>query len=129
MLHVTRKFAFFARIEVKLNTTTLVMAGRKKGDGLGRLGGRQKGTENKTTQSMKALVAEFANDKFDAYKKAWNELEDKDKVSSFNSILKFVIPTSRDEAVDDKDRQSIDALFSILFDKKNKMQYLTFRNN
>lgn len=94
------------------------MAGRKKGDGLGRLGGRQKGTENKTTRSMKALVAEFADEKFDDYKRAWDELEDKDKVSSFNSLLKFVIPTARDEAADDKDRQSVDALFSRLFDKK-----------
>ena len=94
------------------------MAGRTKGDGLGKTGGRQKGTENKTTKSMKALVAEFADDKFEAYKIAWDELEDKDKVSSFNTLLKFVIPTARDEAADDKDRQSIDALFSRLFDKK-----------
>lgn len=93
------------------------MAGRTKGDGLGKTGGRQKGTENKTTQSMKALVTEFVNDKFEAYKEAWNELEDKDKVSSFNSLLKLVIPTARDEAADDKDRQSIDTLFSRLFDK------------
>lgn len=46
------------------------MAGRTKGDGLGKTGGRQKGTENKTTQSMKALVTEFVNDKFEAYKEA-----------------------------------------------------------
>lgn len=79
------------------------MAGRTKGDGLGKTGGRQKGTENKTTQSMKALVAEFPNDKFQAYKAAWNGLEDKDKVSSFNSLHKFFISTARDERADVKD--------------------------
>ncbi len=58
------------------------MAERTKGDGLGKTGGRQKGTENKTTRSMKALVAEFA---------------------------------------DDKDRQSVDALFTRLFEIKDKI--------
>lgn len=94
------------------------MARRTKGDGLGKTGGCQKGTENKTRRHMKALVAEFADEKLEDYKAAWDELEDKNKVSSFNCLLKFVIPTAWVEAANDRDRQSVDALFSRLFKKK-----------
>lgn len=112
------KFVLFAEMILKLNKTTIVMAGRKKGDGLGRFGGRTKGTPNKTTKTMKELVAKFAEDNFQKYIDAWEGLEDKDKVSTYNAMLKFVVPTARDEEADDKDRQSVEALFSRLFNKE-----------
>lgn len=67
--------------------------GRKKGDGLGKTGGRVKGTPNKITALSKELIKDFAVEKWPEFKKAWSKIEsNKDKADIYLKMLQYILP-------------------------------------
>lgn len=66
---------------------------RQKNDGLGRMGGRIKGTPNKITTELRDKFRQFAQDNFAKFEKEWKGLEGKDKCKVFIDICKFVVPS------------------------------------
>lgn len=66
---------------------------RQKGDGRGRLGGRAKGTPNKTTQSMRALLAKFCEENYDDFIEAYQRvLNPKERCEIYLKAQSFVTP-------------------------------------
>ena len=78
--------------------------------------GKPKGTKNKTTVKMKEIISSFMENKIDDVKKAFDKLEPKDKVNSFISLLKYVIPPARDPE-DDEQVDAVSSLVKRLFEK------------
>lgn len=67
--------------------------GRQKGDGRGRLGGREKGTPNKKTQSMRALLARFCEDKYEDFIETYERiLNPKERCEIYLKAQAFVTP-------------------------------------
>lgn len=54
--------------------------------------GRAKGSKNKTTIETKKELSVFMNRKYKDFEKAWKTLEPIDKVRTYISMLKYVIP-------------------------------------
>jgi hypothetical protein len=77
---------------------------RQKGDGRGRLGGRAKGTPNKTTQSMRALLTKFCEEKYkdfvDTYERVLNP---KERCEIYLKAQSFVTPKLNAVDLDVKD--------------------------
>ena len=66
---------------------------RQKGDGRGRLGGRAKGTPNKTTQNMRALLARFCEDNYEDFVATYQRvLNPKERCELYLKAQSFVTP-------------------------------------
>ena len=66
---------------------------RQKGDGRGRLGGRAKGTPNKTTQSMRALLARFCEEHYEDFVDTYERvLNPKERCELYLKAQSFVTP-------------------------------------
>lgn len=69
------------------------MAGRKKGDGLGRLGGRKAGTPNKITKEKRELIAKFIDENWDDFQSSFTKIDKPEaKCSIMVSLLPFAFP-------------------------------------
>lgn len=79
---------------------------RQKGDGLGRLGGRKKGTPNKVTVERKARIAAFIEGHWDEFENAYNNLDDpKDICGIFMAMMPYYAPKLA--AVEYKDKTPV----------------------
>lgn len=65
--------------------------GRPKG--LPKYGGRKKGTPNQINKDLRERISMFLDDKFEDAVKAWEKLEDKDKVKAYTELVRFSVPT------------------------------------
>lgn len=81
--------------------------------------GKPVGTKNKTTVKTKEIITNFIEDKLDDVIKAFDELEAKDKVSAFTSLLKYVIPPARDNEADKNNKEALESLVDRLFNREN----------
>lgn len=90
--------------------------GQPKGK-TGNPAGKPVGTKNKTTVKMKEIIASFLDDQVGDVKKAFKNLEDKDKVSAFVSLLKYVIPPARDTEADRDKNEAVSSLVERLFNR------------
>ena len=82
---------------------------RQKGDGRGRLGGRAKGTPNKTTQSMRALLTKFCEENYEDFVETYQRvLNPKERCELYLKAQSFVTPKLH--AVD-LDMKSVDNSF------------------
>lgn len=98
---------------------------RQAGDGKGRQGGgRKAGTPNKVTQTMRELLSGFCDEKFEAFKEAFDNIKSpKDKCKIYLEAQAFVTPklssvdlkaqTTRKSYEDE-----LDELMAIVEDKK-----------
>lgn len=69
------------------------MAGRKKGDGYGKFGGRKAGTPNKVTKEKRELIAKFIDDKWDEFISSWDDIKDpKEKCQIMVGLLPYALP-------------------------------------
>lgn len=66
--------------------------GRKKGDGLGRFGGRQKGTPNKTPNSQKEWIRQFLSDNREQIAEDWKKLSPKERWTMYEKLTQYVVP-------------------------------------
>lgn len=65
---------------------------RKKGDGLGRIGGRSKGTPNKVTTTAKQWITDLVNKNRKQFEKDLKELEPLERVKILERLLAYVVP-------------------------------------
>ena len=67
---------------------------RPKGDGRGQMGGgRKKGTQNKVTREMRAMVADFLEGNWDAFKTAFDNIVEPDKKCNiYLQLLPYATP-------------------------------------
>lgn len=76
---------------------------RQKGDGRGRMGGRAKGTPNKKTQSMRALLARFCEEHYDDFVDTYERiLNPKERCEIYLKAHVFVTPKLNSVDVDIK---------------------------
>lgn len=65
---------------------------RRKGDGKGRQGGRQKGTPNKSTVATRAMLSEIIESKYEEFKKRLDTLNNKEFCRAYIDLLAYVAP-------------------------------------
>ncbi len=69
------------------------MPGRKKGDGLGKFGGRKAGTPNKITKEVREMIQKFVENKWDDFMLAYDAVEKpSDKCYIMTALLPFIAP-------------------------------------
>lgn len=67
---------------------------RRKGDGLGRVGGRKKGTPNKITAEFREMIKKFTADNYKNFIDDWTKITDKEKKCRiYIEMVKFVLPS------------------------------------
>jgi len=66
--------------------------GRPKNDGKGRLGGRQKGTPNKVTQSFRDWLQQLVDDNRQQIKDDLSCLEPKDRLQMIEKFMSYCLP-------------------------------------
>jgi hypothetical protein len=59
--------------------------------GRAKTGGRKKGVKNKPNP-IKKLLSDFVKDKMEDMDTLWTDLDNREKISLFTSLLKYVIP-------------------------------------
>lgn len=65
---------------------------RQKNDGKGRMGGRQKGTPNKASESQKEWIRKFLTENRKQIAKDWKELSPKDRWTMYEKLTQYVVP-------------------------------------
>lgn len=65
---------------------------RTKNDGRGRMGGRQKGTPNRTTKEARQWLAELIDANREQVRKDLKSLEPKDRLQMLEKLMQYVIP-------------------------------------
>lgn len=65
---------------------------RPRGDGLGRQGGRQKGTPNKVSRERRELIAEFLDKEWDNFQKMYQEADDETKMKIYMEMIPYTTP-------------------------------------
>jgi hypothetical protein len=68
------------------------MAGRKKNDGRGRLGGRVAGVPNKVTTDLKTWVASILDDGREQFEQDLKALEPAERVRVYTNLMNYVLP-------------------------------------
>jgi len=71
---------------------------------------------NKTTKKARELLTDFMDESFEDVKAAWNRLEDADKVKTWSTLAKYVMPTLTSVKVEDSNGD--DVLKKILDNQK-----------
>ena len=72
--------------------------------GYPKTGGRAKGVKNKPNP-IKELLSEFVQDKMEDMVELWDRLENREKISLFIAMLKYVVPPAA-PAVEDTEEES-----------------------
>lgn len=65
---------------------------RQKNDGKGRIGGRQKGTPNRVTASVKDWVAQVIDKNRRQMERDIKALEPKDRLQMLEKLMQYVVP-------------------------------------
>lgn len=65
---------------------------RQKNDGKGRLGGRVKGTPNRTTQTTKEWIQQILDENQEQIREDLKKLQPKDRVNALLGLLPYVVP-------------------------------------
>lgn len=66
--------------------------GRQKDDGRGRLGGREKGSPNKITGSVKDWISSIIDNNRDKFEKDIKALDGPERVRVISNLLQYVTP-------------------------------------
>lgn len=91
--------------------------GQPKGK-TGNPAGKPVGTKNKTTVKMRGIITDFLEDQVKEVKKSFKNLDDKDKVSAFIALLKYIIPPARDAEADKNTNEAVSSLVDRLFNRE-----------
>lgn len=76
--------------------------GRQKNDGRGRLGGRAKGTPNKTTQNLQVWVTRLLQDHTEQLEQDWETLLPEERMKTMKDLLNYVIPKKQSLTVEEQ---------------------------
>lgn len=78
-------------------------AGHKTNEGRS----NRKGVQNKTTKQTKELITKFMEDKFESVVAEFDRMEGADKVRTYFSLVKFVMPTLASVKVEESNEDDI----------------------
>lgn len=73
---------------------------RQKNDGRGRLGGRAKGTPNKTTSTVKEWLTELVDKNRKQIEKDLKGMDPAERVKVFAQLLNFIVPKQQAVSVE-----------------------------
>lgn len=73
---------------------------RQKNDGKGRMGGRAKGTPNKTTSKVKDWISQLIDDNRSQIEKDIKKLSPKDRIQVFEKLMQYVVPKQQSVKAD-----------------------------
>lgn len=73
---------------------------RHKEDGRGRLGGRQRGTPNKLTQTLRERIDNLLQDNFETIQADFTQLSPRDRLFFYERLLQYVLPKRQQTAID-----------------------------
>jgi len=65
---------------------------RPKNDGRGRIGGRKKGTPNKTTKERRELIGEFLNENWEDFKAQYKAADGPTKLKIYMEMIPYTTP-------------------------------------
>ena len=69
--------------------------------------GRRKGIKNKISIETKRLIAAFMDQKFNEVEKAWESLEPLEKVKTYISLVKYIMPTMASIKVEEDNNDDV----------------------
>lgn len=98
--------------------------GRRKGDGLGRLGGREKGTPNKKTAELREAINKIITDNMDEFNKRLAKCKPNEFCSIIVNLMKYALPSLQSISLKDEgDRKKdvIDVLIQLRDGNKSVM--------
>lgn len=73
---------------------------RQKNDGRGRMGGRKKGTPNKTTSTVKEWLTELVDKNRKQIEKDLKRMDPAERVKVFAQLLNFIVPKQQAVSVE-----------------------------
>lgn len=83
---------------------------RKANDGRGRLGGRAKGTPNKSTSDLKNWLSGLLNDNRNQFEKDLRELLPEERIKVLSGLFNYVIPKQQSLSVEEQIRNETESL-------------------
>jgi len=83
---------------------------REKNDGRGRIGGRQKGTPNKTTRTVREWIANILNENQEQFRRDLKLLEPDERVRAITALLPYVTPKQATLSLDEQKKAERDVL-------------------
>ena len=88
-------------------------AGRPKGTP--KSGGRQRGTPNRLTASLRQKIGEFVEKKLDELEEMWDqEMEVKEKLQLLKDLLKMVLPPPKEPPEEEEGEEPDDPLRELI---------------
>lgn len=76
--------------------------GRKANDGRGRLGGRKKGTPNKSTSDLKNWLSGVLNDNRNQFEKDLKDLLPEERIKVLSGLFNYIIPKQQTLSVEEQ---------------------------
>lgn len=83
---------------------------RKANDGRGRLGGRAKGTPNKSTTSLKNWLSGVLNDNRNQFEKDLKSLDPDERIRVLSGLFNYVIPKQQSLSVEQQIQNETESL-------------------
>ncbi len=84
--------------------------GRQKNDGRGRLGGRSKGTPNKSTSDLRNWLSGVLNGSRNQFERDLKELLPEERVRVLSGLFNYVIPKQQSLSVEEQINTETEAL-------------------
>ena len=102
--------------------------GRRNGDGLGRFGGRKKGTPNKVTATVRNWLADMIQKNQEQLEEDFKSLQPLERLAMLEKLLPYIMPKVKDAtevegACFTKDDFEDSDMYDLDFDKKVKNWY------
>ena len=83
---------------------------RKANDGRGRLGGRKKGTPNKSTSDLKQWLSGVLNDNRNQFEKDLKTLLPEDRIRLLSGLFNYVIPKQQSLSIEEQIQNETESL-------------------
>lgn len=87
---------------------------RKKNDGRGRLGGRSKGTPNKSTSDLRKWLSEVLNENRNQFEKDLKILTPEDRIRTLSGLFNYIIPKQQSLSIEEQITSETESLTRFL---------------
>lgn len=84
--------------------------GRQKNDGRGRLGGRAKGTPNKTTSDLKNWLSGVLNENRNQFEKDLKLLLPEERIKILSGLFNYIIPKQQSLSIEEQIQNETESL-------------------
>ena len=84
-------------VSISLFNLKIKIMARQKNDGKGRMGGRQKGTPNKVTGTVKEWLADLIDKNRGQIEADLQQLEPKERLAMLEKFMQYIVPKPKTE--------------------------------